>query len=82
MITKLGVPKPMATKLPVAVKPKADDFFAEFDIAAKPTFGKGAPTRPATTAKAQPRAPIQLTPDANEFDDDWGDDDLDDLLDD
>jgi hypothetical protein len=80
VITKLGAPKPTATKLPIATKPKADDFFAEFDLAAKPSFGK--PTaRPLTTAKTQPSA-TQLTADANDFNDDWGDDDLDDLLDD
>lgn len=83
MIAKLGTPKPTATKLPVAAKPKkADDFFAEFDLAAKPTFGKAVSSTPASAAKVQPSTPIQLAPDANEFDDDWGDDDLDDLLDD
>lgn len=80
-ITKLGAPINMATKLPVTARPKTDDFFAEFDLAAKPTFSKGA-NKPTTTIKTQPSAPIQLTPDANDFNDDWGDDDLDDLLDD
>lgn len=81
LIAKLGAPKSTGTKLPVTAKPKTDDFFAEFDIAAKPTFAKPG-TKPTTAVKAQPSASMKLTPDANEFNDDWGDDDLDDLLDD
>lgn len=90
--SRLGAPKAAVVKKPPPPPPKKaeDDIFAEMGFAAKPTFGRGAPTtsRP-TTATSIKAAPKILGAKSLSADDpfassaDWGDDgDLDDLLDD